>query len=110
MKTKHHATHSENPQKTEGTQWNATQDIVPMNKRIKEPFMMVAMIDRMKPTHKEFSDENGDKKHVVPIEISVQMCVVPIVKHWQPFLQKVIYKVDGKAPFNYNIGQVDNDQ
>ena len=66
--------------KTERTQWNATQNIVPMDKRIEEPFMMVAMIDRMKPTYTEFSDENGDKKHVVPIEIAVQMCVVPIVK------------------------------
>ncbi len=81
-----------------------------MDKRIKEPLVMVFMIYCQEPTNGKLSNENSYEKQVIPIEILVQMRVVPIMKSRQLLKQKRVDEIDGEVPFEQNVKQIDDHQ
>ena len=68
------------------------------------------MVHGKGPTNAEFDNENEDEINIVPIKISVEMCVVPTVKSGHLFFQKSINEIDSEVPLNQYIKQINYNQ
>lgn len=69
---------------------------------------MLLVVNSEKPPDAKLNSKNSYEIEVVPIEVAVQMRVVPIVKSREIVVNEFVADINSEIPLEKNVQQVDD--